>query len=189
MKVLLVSPLAFLFAFFLGCQENSITDPVTIDGGVLTIEDVQNLAYKDLLSYYPENIPISGSLYDPSHASRKPTVIDGFVRYNHKLVKYETTKNQVRLGAEVKLYINSKLFPDCPKATDHKCMGIAAILDETVSFTGSNEHAVAIEKKFNVCNCCCRPLEMLVKFEVSHSGVNLVSIKLQLSKWRPIRAN
>jgi hypothetical protein len=186
MKVLLVSLLAFLFAFFLGCQESSVTDPATIEDAVLTIEDVQNLAYKDLISYYPEIIELNTSVYDPSHHGRKYTDVKGFIRYNHKLFKYETPKQPVRFGAQVKLYINTDLFPDCPNANINKCMKVVALENETVYFEGLLNHAKIVENKFRVCNCCCCPIDLYVKFAINRSEVRLISLEIQKCGWTPI---
>ncbi len=46
MKTLFVSLVAFFFAFFIGCQENSITDPVMNDTGAEFTTNLHQLLTK-----------------------------------------------------------------------------------------------------------------------------------------------
>ena len=178
MKVLLISLLAFLF--FLGCQENSITDPVTIDDGVLTVEELQNLSYKDLISYYPELITIDDRIADPSHPNNL-TEVTGFIRYKRQLLEEDkTSPNQI--GVKLNFYFNLYLHPECPK--NDGFMRVTGISDAAVYFP--DDEILLIERHFRVCNCCCCPLDMFFKFAITKNDVQLVSLELKKCPWKPI---
>lgn len=191
MKALFASLLACLFAFFLGCQQSSITDPVTIDDNALTLEDVQNLAHKDLISYYPGLIKVDDRIFDPSHyngISPLPlfTEVKGDIRYSHQLFEVDQTPPPALLGAKVKLYINLILDAECPKQDSY--MKVVAISDATVYFSGSpgtTEEFIIVERAFKVRNCCCCPMDLYLKFGISHTEVSLVSMELQKCGWAP----
>ena len=64
MKTLFASLVAIFLAFFIGCQESSITDPVSNDTGWnLGTSD------KDIINNYPGAIKLDGMLSDPSNPS------------------------------------------------------------------------------------------------------------------------
>lgn len=177
MKTLIVSLVALLFAFFIGCQENSITDPAAENSSSGTeVSNTLNID-KDILSYYYKDIKIDNVLYDPSHPLNSNAKIYGTVRYRIDDLKIDKS-NLVKVG----LYVNATLKGGCTlskKAWTVNCTR-EAIVD--VSNTTIND-AKIFEKAFGVCNCCCHPLKLVIKFELNDDrALNVVSMRLELAE-------
>ena len=79
MKTLFVSLVAFLFAFFVGCQ-NSITDPAGSDNGE-KFSGNENLVNKDVLSNYPGVIKLNGIMLYPTLPFNSYVTISGQVKF------------------------------------------------------------------------------------------------------------
>jgi hypothetical protein len=163
MKILFISLVAFLFAFFVGCQENSITDPVT-DQSIPNVD-------KDVNSYYSEVIKLDGLLFDPSHPISHPYAnIDGTVRYRVDKFKIDRI-----VAKKVGLLVNTSIHGGCATS---KLWRVTAISEAIVRFDGRSQTSRFFEKTFKVCNTCCAPLQLDMKFELSNNVLKIVSTKL-----------
>ncbi len=167
---------AFLFFFLLGCQENSITDPGTIDDNVLTAQDDQNTLSKDFISAYPRVIEITDLIYDPTHPLNiYGDQIKGIIRYNHEV---SPTRNLNKYQIDLKFNVNLKLDANCPNHSD--CMKILGSAAQRVEVSGSIiGNYVEIVKVFRVCNCCCGQMKLILKFNVDMHDVKLTSMRLK----------
>jgi hypothetical protein len=183
MKALFVYLPAFLFLFLLGCQENSITDPGTIEDNTFTAQDDQYYVSKDFISAYPRLIEISELIKDPTH----PLNIDGdqikgIIRYNHEV---SPTPNLNKYRVDLKFFVNLRLNANCPRHPD--CMKIAGTATHTVEISGLSTGNVKIEKVFRVCSCCCGQMNLILRFSVDINDIVLKSMSLKkINGWMPI---
>jgi len=176
MKTLFVSLVAFFFAFIIGCQENSITDPVMNDSGSEFTTSTAPEINKDILDYYPGAIKLSGFIYDPSHRLNSFAEIKGTVRY--RLEQIYTGQRPPRSAIKVKLYVNAVLLGGCNKAD--RTWTVVNTAEEVFYPSSANQLVLFMEKSFRVRNTCCAPLNLILKFQVNEKKVTLVSTKLEI---------
>jgi hypothetical protein len=180
MKTLFVSLVTFLFALIIGCQESSITDPVSNDTEFNQGTAVLNAMDKD---NYHEVIYLQGMLQDPSHFFNSFAEIKGTVRY--RLEKIITDQRPPWEAIKVQLKVNALLKGGCP---GHK--GPWTVDNNSVDMvykSPENESVYYLEKSFRVCNTCCAPLNLVLKFQVDEKKLSLVSMALELVPgWLPI---
>lgn len=176
MKTLVVSLAALLFAFFVGCQESSITDPVSNDTELNLGTAEPSILDKDLISYYPGAIKLEGMLFDPSHYFNSFAEIKGIVRY--RLDQINTDKRPPRPAIKVQLYVNAELRGG---HTGHNRPWTVNNTSADVVYTSSaNQLVYFLEKSFRVRTTCCAPLNLVLKFQVNERELNLVSMELKL---------
>ena len=176
MKTLFVALVALFFAFIIGCQENSITDPVTNDTGAEFTTTTALDIDKDLISYYPGVVKLSGSIFDPSHRLNSYAEINGVVRY--RLEKIYTDKTRPpRAAIKVQLYVNAALKSNCPK--QDRPWTVINTAEEVVYISPIAQSVYFLEKSFRVRNTCCTPLNLVLKFQVDEKVVTLVSMELK----------
>jgi len=172
MKTLFVALVALFLAFFIGCQENSITEPVMNDTGAefttTTAPDID----KDLISTYPGGIKLTGSIFDPSHRLNSFAEIKGIVRY-----RLEQIYTDPRPAIKVKLYVNAQIKGNCPNS-DH-LWTVINTAEDIIYTSPTNEEVYFLEKSFRVGNTCCAPLNLVFKFQVDEKVVTLVSMSLK----------
>jgi len=158
MKTLFVSFVALLFAFFVECQENSITDPAT-DNSISGMEayTAANVD-KNVISYFPELIKLNGLLWDPSHPYIKNLAkIEGSVRYQLKKVQFD--QRPPDNGIKVSLLVKALIKGGCPGS---RVWGVNKSLEVIVKWADPDKAVQYFEKSFKVCNTCCHPLKLVV---------------------------
>jgi len=189
MKTLFVSLAALLFVFFVGCQ-SSITDPEVFDHTkFIGSSDEENYTYKDVFNYtYPNVIQLSGTLEDPSHNFNSLVKIGGSVRYGIREINDVTgIKSPVSLYKDVTpnkkfkidLYVDAEFKVNCPNC--NRPWIVKKATDKIVEVDPTNQMIVYFEKSFRVKNTCCKPLNLVLKFEVIKAKLNLVSMYLELA--------
>jgi hypothetical protein len=183
MKALLALIAAFLMVFFLGCQENSITDPGSIDDNALAVQNDQNLTNKDMISAYPGVIKIFDAIYDPTHPQNNGDQIKGFIRYNHQLLPVSSSYSDPTYSVKLKLYVNLEIDAKCPMHSD--CMKVVAATDQNVDFAATDHNFYQeVEKVFSVANTCCGGMVLVLKFSVDKDNLELLSMSLKkVSDW------
>jgi hypothetical protein len=182
MKTLMVALVAFLFAFLIGCQENSITDPVTNETESYQSAFMENSVDKNLpiSSYFPGAIKLDGLLHDPVHPLNSFAKINGVVRY--KVDRYALDE-QVKIN----LYIHAEIKSNCP--TSDGLWTINETTEAIVDVPNNGSVTAYFEKSFRICHTCCYPMKLFVKFQVSKNVVNIVSMELVKGlKSEPIQA-
>lgn len=170
MKTLFVSLVAFLFAFFVGCQ-NSITDPAGSDNGE-KFSGNENLVNKDVLSNYPGVIKLNGIMLDPTLPFNSYVTISGQVRYN--LATYPVAANQNAI--KVSLYVDAEMKTDA--GYDNSTWKVNDTSEDIVYFT-SNDEAIFFAKAFKVQNTVRYPLYLLFEFQVEGKQLVLISKTLK----------
>jgi len=180
MKTLMVALVVFLFAFLIGCQENSITDPVTNETDSNQLGFMENSVDKNILSYFPGAIKLDGLLHDPVHPLNSFAKISGVVRYR---VDRFSLDEQVKIN----LYIQAELKSNCPMSTGLWTINETSVVIVDAPSNGSA--TVYFEKSFRVRHTCCYPLKLVVKFQVSKDVLEIVSTELVKGlKSEPIQA-
>ncbi len=174
MKTLFVALVTFLFALIIGCQESSITDPVSNDTG--TNSNAQESIYfdKDIASYYPGVIKLDGLLPDPSHFLNSFARIKGMVRYrvDETYMKKESTPAPNAIN--VKLFVSAQLFGESPKPVSP---WIVTGTSEDVMLNTHNGLAnYILEKSFRVRDT---KLNLILNFRVYKKSVKLTSMALK----------
>jgi hypothetical protein len=168
-----------LFAFIIGCQESSVTDPVSNDTEMnLDTAEPDNFLDKDLISYYPGVIKLEGMLYDPSHRLNSFAEINGIVRY--RLDQISTDKRPPRPSIKVQLYVNAALLGGHTGQNRHWTVNNTA--EDIIYTSPDNQSVYFLEKSFRVRNTCCAPLNLVLKFQVSEKSVALMSMHLVKAK-------
>ena len=164
-----------MFAFIIGCQESSITDPVSNDTELnLGTSEPNNFIDKDLISYYPGVIKLSGMLYDPSHFFNSYAEISGIVRYGSEQIN--TDKRPPHSAIKVRLYINAELKGGC--SGQHHPWLVSNSSEDLVYTSASIQPVYNLEKSFRVNNTCCSPMNLVLKFQVDEKSLKLVSMCL-----------
>jgi len=182
MKTLVVSLVAFLFALIIGCQESSITDPVSNDTEFNRNTTVPNSADKDFTSYYPGVINLEGKLFDPSHPFDKSAMIYGVVRYGLDSNPSGVEQRPPFAAIKVRLFINAELKGGCT-GQGHPWT-VNSRSEDIVYITGINQSIYNLEKSFRVRNTCCAHLNLILKFKVEEKTLKLVSMSLKLGGYK-----
>ena len=164
MKTLFVSLVAFLFAFFVGCQ-NSITDP--------TGSDSESLVNKDVLTSYPGTIELEGIMVDPSLQFESYVIISGQVRYNLETVPVASNQKVIK----VSLFVDAEMETDA--GNDNSTWMVNETSEDIVYFS-SNDEAIHLTKSFRVKNTVRCPLNLVLKFRVEGKKLMLASKTLEL---------
>ena len=175
MKTLFISIVALFFAFLIGCQENSITDPVMDNTGTEFTTPTASDIDKDLISTYPGVIILEGMLYDPSHQLNSFAEIKGIVKY--RLDQINTDKRPPRPAIKVQLYVNAAIRG---YHTGHnRPWTVNKAAEDIVYMSPTAQSVYFLEKSFRVSNSCCAPLNLVLKFQVDEKVVTLVSMELK----------
>jgi len=175
MKTLFVSLVVIFFAFLIGCQENSITDPLMNDTGAEFTTATATEIDKDLVSNYPGAIKLNGLIHDPSHRLNSFAEIQGIVRY--KLEKIYTDSRPPRPALKVNLYVNADLISNCPKSD--LLWTVNKTSEDVIHTSTAKDPVYFLEKSFRVSYTCCAPLNLVLKFQVDEKVVTLISMKLE----------
>ncbi len=179
MKTLFVFLAAIFFAFFIGCQENSITDPV--DSGTT---EQENIFSKDLFTFtYPNVIKLDDMAYDPSHRLNSYAEISGVVRYGIQNIKkgnifsnYGTPPDK---KYKVSIYVNAELKGGCNP--DSQIWTVKKSFSYIVSVNSADQSFISFEKTFRVTNTCCAPLNLVLQFQLVDQELILTSTMLKLA--------
>jgi len=178
MKTLLVSLVAFFFVLILGCQESSITDPVSNDTELNSTGAEPVYLDKDLTSYYPGYIKLDGMLPDPSHFLNSYARIKGIVRYRIEDIKYNIDKlssSTLPRAIKVKLFVNAQLTGESPRPIDPWIVTGSA--EEVVNYTQSGLSTYVMTKTFSVKNAS---LNLILSFNVYGKSLKLKSMSLKV---------
>jgi hypothetical protein len=173
MKTLFVSLVAFLFAFFFGCQ-NSITDPVVSENAY-----TENYANKDVISTYPEVIKLQGMLDDPrqSNTLNSGVEINGDLRYSLETVYFDSPPPAPQSAFKVRLYVHAQLKANSSQDTD--IWTVKGTSEDLVNKTDPAESIYYIQKSFRVKSKCPVPMDLVLKFQVDEKEISLVSMDLK----------
>jgi len=176
MKTLFVSLVAFLFALIIGCQESSITDPVSND--TETNSTASELVYfdKDLTSYYTGVIKLEGMLPDPDQFLNSFVHIKGTVRYRVDKIKMNEKTSPAPSAIKVGLDVNAQLIGESPKPVTPWTVNSSS--EDVMYKSHSGLSTYVLEKSFKVNNTS---FYLILNFKVYEKFVKLTSMELKKS--------
>jgi hypothetical protein len=191
MKTLFVAFVALLFAFFSGCQ-SSVTDPVVPESSEYSnIPEQETVAYKDVFHFtYPNEIRLTGLLYDPSYKLNNLVEIDGVARYGIKEISSGTqaltpgdiykvsSSGTPDKKLKVDLFVDAMFKVKCPN--QNASWSIKKAAEQVVTISSANQSVIYIVKYFRVKNTCRAPLNLVLTFQLDNKVLTLASMELKL---------
>jgi hypothetical protein len=176
MKTLFASLVAIFLAFFIGCQESSITDPVSNDAG-------WNLstADKDVNHYYPGAIKLEGWLSDPINPSNtiSGTVkMNGVAKYKLELVQFDPAPPAPQSAIKVKLNVKAELYNRYSNQDEH--VWFVTGTSEDLVIRKADQQFYFLEKSFRVHKGTGPALDLVLKFRVTERELVLESSRLYI---------
>ena len=179
MKTLFASLVAIFLAFFIGCQESSITDPVSNDTG-------WNLstANKDIINHYPGAIKLDALLSDPSNPSS--TIINnvkmsGVVKYKLELVQFDPAPPAPQSAIKVKLNVKTELYNRYSNQDEH--VWFVTGTSEDLVIRKADQQFYFLEKSFRVHKGTGPALDLVLKFRVTERELVLESTRLFINEY------
>jgi len=179
MKTLFASLVAIFLAFFIGCQESSITDPVSNDTG-------WNLgtADKDNINHYPGAIKLDGLLSVPSHPSINivnTVKISGVIKYKVELVQFDPAPPAPQSAIKVKLNVKAELKNNNSNKDEHIWF-VTGTLEDLI-YQKDDQAFYFFERSFRVQKTTGPQLELKLKFRVSEKDLVLESMRLIINEY------
>jgi len=179
MKTLFASLVAIFLAFFIGCQESSITDPVSNDAG-------WNLstANKDIINHYPGAIKLDGLLSDPSNPSNtihSTVKMSGVVQYKLELVQFDPAPPAPQSAIKVKLNVKAELYNRYSNQDEH--VWFVTGTSEDLVYWNADQQFYFLEKSFKVHKGTGRALDLILKFRVTEKELVLESSRLFINEY------
>jgi len=174
MKTLFASLVAIFLAFFIGCQESSITDPVSNDTGwnLGTVD-------KDINHYYPGAIKLDGMLSDPSNPSNtilNTVKISGVIKYKVELVQFDPAPPAPQSAIKVKLDLKAELYNRYSSQDEH--VWFVTGTSEDFVYQKADQQFYFLEKSFRVHKGTRPALDLVLKFRVTERELVLESSRL-----------
>ena len=180
MKTLFVSLVAIFLAFFIGCQESSITDPVSNDNGWnLGTSD------KDVNHYYPGAIKLDGMLDDPSHTSNtivNTVKITGVINYKVERVQFDPAPPAPQSAIKVKLDVKAELNNSYSEDQNDRVWFVVGTSEDLV-YQKVDQPFYFLERAFRVQKTTGPQLELKLKFRVSEKDLVLESMRLIINEY------
>jgi hypothetical protein len=177
MKNLVVLFAVLTFAFFFACQESNVTDPVQDDAIDLTQQDSR--AEKDLKIFNDYKvIKIEGFVADPLHNqyTKQRAAIKGTIAFEHQLLPADPVPPLTQKYVSLKMWTDIKITVNCPNG--EKIWKVYQYTDDMLAINSNSDSFTFFAKAFAVENACCHPVDMMLKFRVSESTLELESVKL-----------
>ena len=174
MKNLFISLFAASVLFVIGCQENSITDPVANE----PVEKVQS-GTPD--TYVHGVLPLTGVLDDPYPIGNSFYRISGQIEYNFRKIYTDSELPKVQRHISLHLEINADLqnfCTVCPPTAEDELSGFISEISDSYVTVGGNTVSL-LEKTFAIQG---REDGMVLKakFSVSNNKIELNAMWLAL---------
>ena len=174
MKNLIISLAAASVLFVIGCQENSITDPVADESSNKVQAETPD-------TYLRGTILLEGVLRDPYPVGNSFYRINGEIVFEQKFVYVEPNNRFSKRYAALYFTTNASLryfCTVCSPSEDDKIAGIISEVSEDYVPLGGN-YVSLLEKTFKIQGRADN-MVLKVRFIVSNSGVELGSMWLAL---------
>ena len=166
MKKILLTIVVFSVLFIIGCQENSITDPITV-------EPTNNVQMTDD-TFLPDRMVLEGLLVDPSVPFSYMT-IRGYIEYEHRLVLVDPIPPAPQYYVLLQLTVNAEL--GSPNGYEDPIWYIQSVSEDMIYV--SEEGIYILEKSFQVQDRN-DGLTLVCRFLVTTDGVGLNEMWLEL---------
>jgi len=173
MKKLFLTLVTFSLLFVIGCQENSITDPLTVE--------LTNKVQPD-----PSNqgtITLDRMLRDPYPVMNSYFKINGVIEYEHKMVY----RDQIPPNTQYQVYLNLSVTADfkyfCtvsdPQTSDFSAGTISNESNDEISISIWEDEIFSLEKSFPI-QGREDGMVLVCKFFVTAIGIGLDEMWLEL---------
>jgi hypothetical protein len=183
MKKLFLSLVVFSILFFIGCQENTITDPLStespgmqgVTNGIAVKNDVPDVIRfeNELSSPYPANTLI------------ECFIVTGTVEVVHKVFPIlDPTLASPQYRVTVKLSMDAEM--NCTKGPDRTPWLIKGDTENTIYLTSGQ--VFTLTKYYKIQGRIDR-MQLVVKYGVTLDGVSLIDMKLILASSRSTKIN
>jgi len=180
MKTLLITLAAFAVLFITGCQENSVTDPLTVDA---VNKD------KNPDTYLHGFIPLERVLDDPYPIGNSFYKISGEIEFDHRLLPQNPNLSPSQRYVSLHFSTNADISYFCtvcsPSEEDELAGFISDNSEEYLLITGS---FIIIEKSFPI-QGREDGMDLVCKFKVSAYDVELKEMWLSLEETPINRSN
>jgi hypothetical protein len=176
MKNLLLTIVAFSVLLLIGCQENSITDPI----------QNSELQKTDNPSVLTGTIALEGMLQDPHPVMNSYYIINGEIQYEHTLQYLDPIPPNPQYTVSLNLSVSANfmyLCTACEPQSDQVSVG--TLLTETNdNFYVSEEGIYLLEKTFAI-QGRDDGMVLVCRFMVTTDGIGLNEIWLELNDGIP----
>ena len=176
MKNLIISLAAASVLFVVGCQENSITDPIANESSSKVQTETPD-------TYLRGIILLEGVLRDPYHIGNSFYRINGQIEFEQRFVTGEPIYQFSKRSAALYFTTNADLryfCTVCPPEEEDQLAGFIADVSEDYVLLGGN-YVSLLEKSFKI-QGREDGMVLKVRFLVSNSGVELSTMWLELPK-------
>lgn len=167
MKKLFLAIVVLSVLFVIGCQENSITDPITV-------EPTNNVQKTDD-TFLRDRIVLEGLLVDPSVPFTSYMTIRGYIEYEHRLVLVDPMLPAPQYYVLLHFSINAEL--GSPNGYEDPIWHIQSVSEDRMYV--SEEGIYLLEKSFQVQDRN-DGLTLVCRFIVTTDGVGLNEMWLVL---------
>ena len=183
MKKLFLTLVAISVLFVIGCQENTITDPLSTDSpGIQAVTN--ETADKNLLQDHqdvPDIIRFENVLESPypSNDPGESFIVAGTIEVDHKVWQLDPIPPNPQYRVTVKLGMDAEM--NSTTGHERNPWFIKGDTENTIFFSG--DEAVTLTKYYTVAGRSDR-MQLVVDYEVSIDGVSLQSMKLRIPKYQ-----
>ncbi|MHA1593040.1 MAG: hypothetical protein ACTSUP_11310 [Candidatus Heimdallarchaeaceae archaeon] len=173
MKKFFLTTVAFSVLLLIGCQENSITDP---------IQDVgqQDLQKNDDPLAHQGTITLTGMLTDPYPVMNSYFIVNGQIDYEHTLEYFDPIPPSPQYSISLHLSINAELIYFCsvcsPPTNETLAGNIDSESEDIIYFSGNGS---LLEKSFLI-QGREDGMRLVCKFFVTTVGIELEAMWLVL---------
>jgi len=179
MKKLFLTLVAISVLFVIGCQENTITDPLSTNSPV--IQSVTNgTAVKSITQDVPAIIRFENVLESPypsSDPGGECFLVAGTIEVDHKVWQLDPIPPNPQYRVVVKLCVDAEM--NCTTEHERNRWFIECDTENTIYFSG--DEAFTLTKYYTVKGRSDR-MQLVVDYEVSIDGVALKGMELRLPK-------
>lgn len=172
MKKLFISLITFTVLLFFGCQESSVTDPVTSS---------TNNKVKSSDVFKHDFIKLNATLTDPHPIGNSYYIINGQIEYEHRMFGPIPTRPPHKFYVSLSLSINADLkyfCSVCPLPVEDELAGF--ISENSEEYVSLNEHFMALLEKTFVIQGSEDGMVLKCRFLVTYDGIQLSAMWLAL---------
>ena len=182
MKKLFLILVALSVLFVIGCQENTITDPLSAESsGTQGITNVT--AVKNITQDVPDVIRFDNVLNSPYisivNIPRECFIVAGTIEVDHKVWQLDPIDPSPQYRVVVKLCMDAEM--NCAAGNERNRWFIKCDTENTMHFLTGDE-LITLTKYYTFEGRSDR-MQLVCEFEVTLEGVSLKSMKLRLPKY------
>jgi len=182
MKKLFLSLVVFSILFVIGCQENTITDPLSAESSG-TQGITNETAIKNITQDVPDVIRFENVLESPIPSTvngpRECFIVAGTIEVDHKVWQLDPIPPSKQYRVTVGLCIDAEM--NCAAGQERNRWFIECDTENTIYFFG--DELFTLTKYYTVTGRSDR-MQLVVDYGVSIDGVYLKSMALRIPKYQ-----